>query len=205
MPWEVFSSCVLAWWLVGYTLGGYVLRWEPLSMSEALMNSTCSLVLIALRQITRAIDLNSHQLQRRHGMTTPQALVLKEIIQHTGITAQEIGKQVHLSRATVTDILTRLETRGLISRLRSTQDRRKVHNTATAEGIVLLSGVSLLLQEHFVQKFNEMLPWEQTQFLAVFQRTADMMNAGQMDVAPILTNESISDSVSTKSKTADFV
>ncbi len=156
--------------------------------------NTSDQVLIALRQIIRAIDLHSRQLQRQHGLTSPQILILKEVVRHEGVTAQEIGKRVHLSRATVADILMRLEKRKLITRARNTRDRRLVNITATEHAIGMLADSPPLLHESFIQKFNELRPWEQTQFLSVFQRTADMMNAEHLDVAPFLAADPIIES-----------
>ncbi|MBF0188348.1 MAG: MarR family transcriptional regulator [Magnetococcales bacterium] len=144
-------------------------------------------VLIALRQIMRAVDLHSRQLQKRHGLTTPQALILHEVARDDGITAQEICRRVHLSRATVADILLRLEKKSLITRTRSTRDRRQVNITATPSAINLLGDALPLLHESFIRQFNELRNWEQTQILYAFQRTADMMNAEHLDASPLLT------------------
>ncbi|MBF0447069.1 MAG: MarR family transcriptional regulator [Magnetococcales bacterium] len=146
-------------------------------------------VLVALRQIIRAVDLHSRQLYRASGLTTPQTLILKEIIEREGITAIEIGKRIHLSRATVADILLRLENKGLIDRVRSTKDRRQVHITATAKAISTLSSSPPLLQERFTTKFVALKSWEQLQILSALQQTADMMNAEHLDVEPLLLSE----------------
>ncbi|MBF0588167.1 MAG: winged helix-turn-helix transcriptional regulator [Magnetococcales bacterium] len=159
-------------------------------MIEAPSN-TSEQVLIALRQIIRAMDLQSRQLQKRHGLTTPQALILHEVARMDGITAQEVCKRVHLSRATVADIMLRLERKALIVRVRNEKDRRQVNISVTEKALKLLDETPPLLHESFVHQFNELRSWEQTQILSVFQRTADMMNAEHLDAAPLLTTESI--------------
>ncbi len=146
-------------------------------------------VLIALRQIIRAIDLHSRQLQKRHGLTTPQAMILHEVARNDGITAQAICKRVHLSRATVADIMLRLEKKGLILRTRNEKDRRQINISVTEQALTLLDESPPLLHDRFIYEFKELRPWEQTQILSVFQRTADMMNAEHLDAAPMLTTE----------------
>ena len=84
-------------------------------------------VLIALRQITRAIDVHSKKMVREIGLTSPQLLVLKEIEQNPTIKASTIAKEVHLSQATVTTIIDRLQKAGLIVRARSDSDKRVVN------------------------------------------------------------------------------
>jgi DNA-binding MarR family transcriptional regulator len=138
-------------------------------------------ILAALRRIIRAIDLQSRQLVRSHGLTGPQALLLKEITLAEGITVGQLAERVSLSQATVTDILLRLERRGLIERQRAQDDKRRVLVRITAEGKVLMKRSIPLLQESFVTRLNQMQPWEQTQLLASLQRLAEMMNVETLD------------------------
>ena len=91
-------------------------------------------VMIALRKIIQAIDMNSKKLVKRVGLTGPQLVILQEISSQGEVTAGEIARAVSLSQATVTGILDRLEGRGLIARQRSQSDRRRVHVSMTGAG-----------------------------------------------------------------------
>ena len=163
-------------------------------MTDNRYEKTSDQVLVAIRQIIRAIDLQSRQMQRRHGLTSPQIMILKEIIHFDGITAHEIGKRIHLSRATVAEILLRLENKKFIIRSRNAKDRRQVNITATELALTKMRDSPPLLHESFVYKFNGLQNWEKTQFLSVFQRTAEMMNAEHLDAAPLLISDPIIES-----------
>lgn len=147
-------------------------------------------VIVALRRVIRAVDLHSRTLVESHGLTGPQALILKAL-QGGSLSAGELATQVSLSQGTVTDILNRLEQRGLIKRLRDTQDRRRVMVLETDAGQALLEQSPPLLQEWFAQRFNNLQDWEQTQLLASLQRIAAMMDAEDMDAAPVLSSGSV--------------
>lgn len=134
-------------------------------------------ILVALRRIIRAVDLQSRQLVRSHGLTGPQALLLKETILAGELTVGQLAERVSLSQATVTDILLRLERRGLIERQRSHADKRRVLVHITLAGRQLMKTSLPLLQESFLDKLNQLQEWEQTQLLASLQRLANMMNA----------------------------
>ncbi len=134
-------------------------------------------ILVALRRIIRAVDLQSRQLVRSHGLTGPQALLLKEIVLAGELTVGQLAERVSLSQATVTDILLRLERRGLIERQRSHADKRRVLVHITLAGRQLMKTSLPLLQESFLDKVNQLQEWEQTQLLASLQRLANMMNA----------------------------
>jgi DNA-binding MarR family transcriptional regulator len=147
-------------------------------------------VIIALRRVIRAVDLHSRALVDSHGLTGPQALILK-VLQDGRISAGELAARVSLSQGTVTDILNRLEQRELVKRVRDTHDRRRVMVEATASGQALLAQSPPLLQERFVQSFNDLQEWEQTQLLASLQRIAAMMDAEDIDAAPVLSSGSM--------------
>ncbi|MFO7593607.1 MAG: MarR family transcriptional regulator [Pseudomonadota bacterium] len=143
-------------------------------------------VLISLRRIIRAIDMRSRRLMQQSGLTGPQLMVLQALGQHREMSAGALAREINLSQGTVTSILDRLEKRGLIERLRSHTDRRKVYVTLTAEGERQLSTAPTLLQERFIERFEELKDWEQHQILASLQRLAEMMDAQDIDAAPVL-------------------
>jgi len=147
-------------------------------------------VIIALRRVIRAVDLHSRALVDSHGLTGPQALILKAL-QTNKLAAGELANNVSLSQGTVTDILIRLEQRGLIKRIRDTQDRRRVMVETTQAGLELLKQSPPLLQESFAERFNNLQKWEQTQLLASLQRIAAMMDAENIDAAPVLSSGSM--------------
>lgn len=103
-------------------------------------------------------------------------MLLKEICLSRSIAVGELAKCVSLSQATVTDILSRLEKRGLVTRQRSSADKRCVLVAATAAGKSLTAGPLPLLHQRFVDKLQQLREWEQTQLLASLQRIADMMS-----------------------------
>ena len=144
-------------------------------------------VIAALRRIIRAIDLHSRFLVSRYGLTNPQLAVLKALSGRRPTAVRELSDAVHLSQATVTGILDRLEKRGLIQRRRSDQDRRCVMVRLSRSGEEAIAAAPPMLQEHFTAKFSRLEQWEQTQILSSLQRVVCMMEAKDLDAAPILT------------------
>jgi DNA-binding MarR family transcriptional regulator len=156
------------------------------------MSSPTSLqdqILVALRRITRAIDLRSRTLLQDYGLTAPQLATLNTISRMQPVAVSEIAKQIHLGKPTVTGILNRLERRRLIQRMRGQQDRRSVVVRLTPEGEQTLSTAPSLLQDEFQQELGKLKEWERTQILATLQRIADMMDATGIEAAPLLTSE----------------
>ncbi len=82
-----------------------------------------------------------HELQRvskrmvgRMGLTAPQRLAVRFIGRHPGLTLGRLAELLHLHPGTVTGIVKRLEASGLATRVRSTEDTRRMHLTLTVKG-----------------------------------------------------------------------
>ena len=141
--------------------------------------SNSNALLVALRQINRAIDLQSKKLERETGQTTPQLLLLKALEKDGRAKPSVIAKSVHLSHATVTSIVDRLEKSAMVTREKSVDDRRSVE-------IVLIENAPELLQEDFLLSLSQLESWEQNLLISSVQRIAVMMVANKLDSAPIL-------------------
>lgn len=149
-------------------------------------------LLIALRKVIRAIDLHSKHLSKNSGLTSPQLLIMLEIDKVSGVNSSQVAKSVNLSAATVTNILDRLENKNLISRVRNTQDKRKVGLYLTENGKAILLDAPQPLQEHFIANFSNLAQWEQSQLLSSMERIAGMMDADEIDAAPLLELDAMS-------------
>jgi DNA-binding MarR family transcriptional regulator len=155
-------------------------------MTMTTAESRCDEVLVALRRVIRAVGLHSRQLERSHGLTAPQALVLKTIIGLGQVSVGNLAKRVSLSQATVTDILNRLEHRALVLRTRSSEDRRRVMVSATEQAVAIMSRSPPLLQEAFVERFLALDDWEQNLLISSLQRITTLMGVEALDASPVL-------------------
>ncbi|MCG3722127.1 MarR family transcriptional regulator [Vibrio cincinnatiensis] len=143
-------------------------------------------VLVAIRQIIRAIDLHSKKLSKDAGLTGPQLILMRSIEVLGEVTIRQLSKHTNMSQATATTILDRLERNHYVQRVRSHTDKRKVHAHLTEEGRALLAKAPQPLQDSFVDQFRQLEDWEQSLLLSSVQRLSAMMNAENMDVAPML-------------------
>ena len=68
------------------------------------------------------------------GLTYPQYLAMLVLWEKDGLMVSELGERLYLDSGTLTPLLKRLESSGLISRIRAVEDERRVHITLTAAG-----------------------------------------------------------------------
>ncbi|OCW55850.1 MarR family winged helix-turn-helix transcriptional regulator [Hoeflea olei] len=68
------------------------------------------------------------------GLTYPQYLVMIVLWEMDGITVGDLGARLDLTSSTLTPLIKRLESQGLVLRQRDTRDERKVRVRLTATG-----------------------------------------------------------------------
>ena len=143
-------------------------------------------VLVSLRRIIRATDMQSKRILKVCGLTIPQVMVLRAIEALGDVSSKRISDAVSLSPATVTTILNRLEDRGLVERVRGQADKRVVNARLTQVGLTTLNSAPPLLHEQFIERFEALEDWKKTQILSSLQQVATMMDAESLDAAPLL-------------------
>ncbi len=87
----------------------------------------CSREIIQLyRPLLKKIDL-----------TYPQYLVMLVLWEHEKVTMSELGRYLYLDNGTLTPLIKRLITAGLVQKTRSSEDERVVYITLTEDGLKL--------------------------------------------------------------------
>ena len=105
---------------------------RSLSADEALLldNQLC----FALYSASLAMTKLYKPLLDELGLTYPQYLVMLVLWEGDGLMVSELGQRLYLDSGTLTPLLKRLETAGLVSRMRDVADERRVHVHLTAAG-----------------------------------------------------------------------
>ena len=95
-------------------------------------------------QLCFPLYASSHLITRRYkpyldelGITYPQYLVLMVLWEHESMTVNAISNKLLLNTYTVTPLLKRMETQGLLKRKRSKEDERRVEVSLSKNGKVL--------------------------------------------------------------------
>ncbi|WP_372893950.1 MarR family winged helix-turn-helix transcriptional regulator [Rhodosalinus sp.] len=142
--------------------------------------------LIALRRILRATELYGRELARTAGLTPVQVRVLQIVAMRDGVTPKELSAQMGVSQATVSTLLDRLSAKGMLRRERSSRDRRQTNVVLTDAGQEAVGRAPDALQQQYVRAFEGLEDWEQAMIVAALERVASMLNAADLDAAPVL-------------------
>ncbi|NCC74250.1 MAG: MarR family transcriptional regulator [Sphingobacteriia bacterium] len=115
-------------------------------------------VIIDIRKIIRALNLESKRIQKIYGVSIPQILCLifiNECIEKKA-THKSIADFLKLNKSTVTGIVDRLVTKGLVVRLPDLIDRRISMVTLTPQGLDLINNSPNLLHQQLATNLQKM-------------------------------------------------
>lgn len=135
-------------------------------------------------------NLVGYQLRRAHshmrrdylqtvgnlGFRPGQVSVLVLIIENPGIFQIELSRELEIDKATVVALIDRLEKAGLVTRQRSTEDRRNQALFATREGIKMAKTLLEITEQHEARYCAQFTAAELKQFLEYLQRIYQLEN-----------------------------
>lgn len=151
--------------------------------------------LVALRRILRRTEFHRREVAQSVGLTSVQLRLLKLTTEGQCATAKSLAIQMHVSQATVTALLDKLETRGLIARKISASDRRQKMILLTKKGQHALDNVHDPMQRNFAARFEQLEEWEQSMMLASVERIAALLEADPIETISVLPRSSYADEV----------
>jgi DNA-binding MarR family transcriptional regulator len=99
-----------------------------------MQNSPSLQIIVKIRKLSRSLDKYSKYLDNKYHVTLPQLLCLGEMHTHGSTTLTELTRKLNMNNSAMTGIVDRLETKGLLQRIRKAGDRRTVYIELTDTG-----------------------------------------------------------------------
>ncbi len=96
---------------------------------------------VKLLRASHAVVARMEKLLARQGLTTTQLGVLEAILHKGALTHRELGRKVLTSAGNMTDVVDKLQARGLVRRVRDPADRRQVRVELTEIGAALIKSL----------------------------------------------------------------
>lgn len=110
----------------------------------------------ALRRIVRSLRIAERQTETLLGVTSAQLFVLREINKAGMLTVSDLARRTATAQSSVSEVLARLDARGLVTRTQSAVDRRRTEITVSEAGRSLLSRTRESVQERLVSAFHRL-------------------------------------------------
>ncbi len=96
-------------------------------------------IVFKIRRLIQAEERHTKALNKKYAVSAPQLNSLMALLKNGPSTPSQIAGHILVESSTVTGIIDRLETKGLVRRIRSAEDRRKIYVELTHEGRSLAS------------------------------------------------------------------
>ncbi len=130
-----------------------------------------------LHRILTKAQLSAFEVELLHGITAPQAGCLQAIVLQGPLNHVELGRIVQLSTSTLTSILNRLEAKGLVTRIRSKHNGRRILVAATTLGMSWDRPRHHSDQDEQERAFAELGPPERHGIISALERLAAIFKA----------------------------
>jgi DNA-binding MarR family transcriptional regulator len=142
--------------------------------------------LIALRRIQRVTEMASKRLARTAGLNPSQLSVLRILTEYPEVSAGYLAEATQLKHATISSLIDKLEARGLISRRRCDEDKRRVWLRLLDAGKAALANAPDPLHETFSARFDALPDWQQAMLIASLEQATSLLDAQNIEAAPVL-------------------
>ena len=127
------------------------------------------------------MDIHSRRINHDRHVTVPQMICLHALANDGPMTLSQLAASVSLSASTVTGVVDRLETKGLILRKPSEGDRRKKMLHITDAGGALTNEAPMLLQDRLTVALSGLPELEQAAIALSLERIVGLIDADRTE------------------------
>jgi len=142
-----------------------------------------------LRRVFKVVNEQSKKAEHETGLTGPQLWTIKVISDFAPIRVSDLARRIYLHPATVVGILDRLESRGLVVRIRSRDDRRVVKIELTADGRKLVVSAPEVAQGLLVAGLEPLTPAKLISINSALKQLVQILGAQELPPQLILSPE----------------
>jgi len=113
-------------------------------------------IALLVRRLVKVISCDSQKVSRQFGLTGPQSVVLRNLLDNGAISSADLSRIVYVTPSNITGIIDRLENKGLVERIRLKNDRRVALITLTQSGKELSETLPDPIEERFISHIDDM-------------------------------------------------
>lgn len=147
------------------------------------MASNDQISMDSVRRIVQALRRSSVRTEQLSTLTGAQALALRHVGRHEGLSINELAGLTCTHQSTVSEVVGRLEALGFLNRTRSEDDGRRVELRLTEPGRDLAGDLEPTIQEELMSALTRLPPQTRAELA---QGLAAWMAEAGLDDAPIV-------------------
>lgn len=120
----------------------------------------------SIRKLVRAVYLDSQKMSRQFGLTGPQSVVVRLLLNSGSMSSAELSRLMYVTPSNITGIIDRLEKKGLVERVRKEGDRRIALIVLTENGKEMSKNIPDPIEKKLIKQLTD-LENEHVQILAM--------------------------------------
>lgn len=135
----------------------------------------------SLAECYQAFDAHSAEHVRKLGLTSAQFDIVATLGNTLGMTCKELGEKTLITKGTLTGVLDRMASRGLIRRTASDADRRQVFVVLTPQGVRTFESAFPAHIGHLKPAFTVLSPRELDQAADLLNKLRDALREARAE------------------------
>ena len=138
----------------------------------------------SLRRIVHALRVATRGAERSFGISAAQLFVLRQLATVSGQSMSDVAARTRTTQSSVSEVVGRLVSRGLVDRRTASTDRRRAELTLTPAGAAVLARAPETVQERLLAGFGHLGQPEQSALAELLE--AWLAASGLEEVRPVL-------------------
>lgn len=135
--------------------------------------------LVSIRRLVRTLRTTAVSVERETGLSTAQTFVLQLLLEAPAESMNELAERTSTDQSSVSVVVSRLEAKGLVSRLASATDARRTQVVITNAGIALMHRKPPTVQERLTRALTGMPPSSLELLASELNRLVALMGADE--------------------------
>lgn len=135
--------------------------------------------LVSIRRLVRTLRTTAVSVERETGLSTAQTFVLQLLLEAPAESMNELAERTSTDQSSVSVVVSRLEAKGLVSRLASATDARRTQVVITNAGVALMHRKPPTVQERLTRALTGMPPSSLELLASELNRLVALMGADE--------------------------
>ena len=133
-------------------------------------------VMDGIRRFVRMLRIADHAGQSKHGLSSAQHVVLRELAKGPALSISEIADRTRTDQSSVSVVVGRLVEAGYVVRRRNPEDARRRELTLTEQGIAITKQWPGPVEEQIADLIGRLPAMERFAFVSVLAHISDVVS-----------------------------
>lgn len=139
-------------------------------------------IIFLIRKLMQGGELYTKELNKKYHVSAPQLNCLLTLYEYGPLPLSQIAKHIMVKSSTITGIIDRLEQKGLVTRVRNSQDRRVITIELTETGKKLTQNAPPPIQQKIVDGLKRLPEGEIEQIVLALTKLTSMLDVQDLEV-----------------------